>query len=130
MAANPTVVFEPELWASIAKEAQRRRKKPQNLVVEVMRDYLEREADLAWWRSVQREYRGRAMSDEQAVAFSRKMRQERALFEKMRASVRGREMTEEEAVEFVHQYRRERRRARSGAARRAHARKGIAPALK
>ncbi len=77
MAANPTVVFDAELWASITKAANRRRKKPQSLVEEVMRDYLEREADFAWWRSVQREYRGREMSDAEAVEFVHKLRQEK-----------------------------------------------------
>lgn len=77
MAANPTMVLDPELWAKIAKEAIRRRKKPQNFGQEVMREYLEREADFAWWRSIRREYRGRGMTEQESVEFVRKVRRER-----------------------------------------------------
>ncbi|MCG3142585.1 MAG: hypothetical protein HDKAJFGB_04100 [Anaerolineae bacterium] len=79
MAANSTMVFDPELWAEIAKEASRRRKKPQNFVQQVMREYLEREADFAWWRSIQREYRGPEMSEQEAVEFVKKYRREKKL---------------------------------------------------
>ncbi|GIL15137.1 MAG: hypothetical protein BroJett039_03100 [Chloroflexota bacterium] len=79
MAANSTMAFDPDLWAKIAKEASRRRKKPQNFVQEVMREYLEREADFAWWRSIQREYRGTEMSDEQVVEFVKNYRREKRM---------------------------------------------------
>lgn len=77
MATNPTVMFDPELWTRIIKAANRRRKNPQNLVEDVMRDYLEREADFAWWRLVQREYRGRELNERESAEFVRKIRQAR-----------------------------------------------------
>ncbi|GEM_PF-6345659 len=79
MAANSTMVFDPELWAEIAKAASRRRKKPQNFVQQVMREYLEREADLAWWRSIQREYHGPEMSEQEAVDLVHRYRREKRL---------------------------------------------------
>lgn len=88
MAANSTVVFDAELWASITREATRRRKKPQKLITEIVREYLEREADLAWWRAIQRGSLGQEMTDEQAVEFVRAYRREKKLARKSGTPVR------------------------------------------
>lgn len=77
MASNSTVAFDPELWASITKEANRRRTKPQNLIAKIVREYLEIESDLAWWRSVQRELPKVALTDEEAVDLVHTIRRER-----------------------------------------------------
>lgn len=77
MASNSIVAFDPALWESITKEATRRRTKPQNLITKIVREYLETEADLAWWRSVQPELPRIEMTDQEAVDFVHAIRRER-----------------------------------------------------
>lgn len=75
--AQSARVIDPELWALISKAATKRRKKPQNFLKEIVLDYIEREEDLAWWKSIQREYRGRELSEADSAAFVKKYRREK-----------------------------------------------------
>lgn len=73
----PTVRIDPQLWESFSQIASKRRRKPQTLLNELIREYLEREVDLAWWEETRREYRGRDLSDEEAVDLVHQIRREK-----------------------------------------------------
>lgn len=81
-----TVQIDPKLWASLSREATRKRIKPQNLLAEIVRDYLERQEDVRWWKSIQRERAGRALSDTEAAEFVRAHRRNRAGAKKARGA--------------------------------------------
>lgn len=72
--AQATIHIDPKLWESFSQTAAKKRKIPQNLLAEILREYLEGEENLKWWRSVLREYRGRELSDAEAVDLVRKHR--------------------------------------------------------
>lgn len=72
-----TVKIDSQLWASLSKEASKQRKHPQNLLAEIIRDYIERTEDQRWWRAIQRQSQGRAVTDAEASEFVRRYRRDK-----------------------------------------------------
>lgn len=66
---DATIQIDPQLWKQFASLATQRRKRPQTLLAQLMRDYLQIESDGALFKEMQHDAQGRALSDAEAVTF-------------------------------------------------------------
>jgi len=74
---NQTIRIDPKLWNAFATVAGKQRKSPRNLVVKLIRDYLQVQEAEALFVDMRRDLHGREMSDEEAVQFVHDYRREK-----------------------------------------------------
>lgn len=74
---NQTIRVDPDLWDEFTVVANRQRKRPKNLVVKLIRDYLQIQKDLTLFVEMRHDLRGREMTDEEAVQFVHDYRREK-----------------------------------------------------
>jgi predicted transcriptional regulator len=72
-----SVQISDEVWQELAQVARKKRRRPQTLVKELIRDYLEVESDQALFEEMKADLGGREMSEEEAVEWVHQVRRER-----------------------------------------------------
>lgn len=71
--------IDPRLWDSFSDAATRQKKKPQALLAQLMREYLETQEDKALFADMRHDLRGRTMNDAEAVLLVKRYRREKRL---------------------------------------------------
>ena len=77
--SHESMQIDPHLWDSFSSAAAKQKKKPQTLLTQLIREYLETQEDRALFADMRRELRGRNLSDTEAVLLVKHYRREKRL---------------------------------------------------
>lgn len=72
-----SIQISDDIWQELDRIARRKRRQPQTILAQLIRDFLETESDQALFDEMKMSLKGREISDDEAVGLVHLVRQER-----------------------------------------------------